>query len=87
MRSHCATTDKHEVASDAERRIRSRAHDGIVECIGVRHESRTGECSIAVRSDDSFVDAGRQTKIIRVQNEFFHLTGVMQQTLMIPRAH
>ena len=82
---HRPASDKDEVASDSKSWIRASTGDGVIKSIRIRHESRACKYSLAVRSDDTFVDARRHAEVVGVENQFFHRVGFAKQEEMVSR--
>jgi hypothetical protein len=68
-------TDQYEMAADTERPSGAREFNSVVEGRTVSHESGAGKDAVAMRADNSFVDAAREAEIVRVEDEMLRWTG------------
>jgi hypothetical protein len=64
--------DQYQVAPHAQSRVGASQLYGVVKSIGVRHEGRARQDSLAKCADDARVHAPREAEIISVDNQLLH---------------
>src|SRR5215831_6688896 len=79
-------SDENEMAADAERRRGAGKFDGVVERFCVGHKCSTGENSVAVRTENSFVNATGEAEIVSVEDELLgHRQDAFESERIISR--
>ena len=69
---------QHNMAADSEIGIGMSGSNGLVESTPRRHQGRRGECPVMGKFQDRLIDAFRESKIIRVDEQSTSLRGALQ---------